>query len=173
MRTGGTLLLGSLNIIGWSCCDIVSEVAAPPSCGSPEEGHLERLGARQLNGKTCIVSATRVDLYCRSATRVLYTAARRVSACLSLLFERSEFLIATCKKKETDRLSGCSVNLGFSVEKLSLFLCRVRIIWPARTAVQASCGEKHSTEWRLSSWCPQRRSPLVPSRTDSSNLHVI
>ena len=22
-------------------------------------------------------------------------------------------------------------------------------------------------------WCPQRRSPLVPSRTDSSNLHVI
>ena len=39
------------------------------------------------------------------------------------LFERSEFLIATCKKRKTDRLSvcpdvrlsGCSVNLGFSV----------------------------------------------------------
>ena len=33
--------------------------------------------------------------------------------------------------------------------------------------------EKHSTEWRLPSWCPQRRSPLMLSRTDSSNLHVI
>ena len=42
-----------------------------------------------------------------------------------ILFERSEFLIATCKKKKTDRLSGCvsgcSDNLGFSVEKLSWF----------------------------------------------------
>ena len=44
--------------------------------------------------------------------------------------------------------------------------------FPTRTAVQASC-EKHSTEWRLPRWCPQRRSPLMPSRTDSSNLHVI
>ena len=35
-----------------------------------------------------------------------------------------------------------------------------------------SC-EKHSTEWRLPRWCPQRRSPLMPSRTDSSNLHVM
>ena len=43
----------------------------------------------------------------------------------------------------------------------------------ARTAVQASCGEKHSPEWRLPTWRPPRRSPLVPSRTDSSNLHVI
>ena len=33
--------------------------------------------------------------------------------------------------------------------------------------------EKHSMEWRLPRWCPQRRSPLMPSRTDSSNLHVI
>ena len=36
-----------------------------------------------------------------------------------LLFERSEFLIATCKKKKTDRvcvwMSVCSVYLGFSV----------------------------------------------------------
>ena len=36
------------------------------------------------------------------------------------LFERSEFLIATSKKKKTDRLCGCvcgcSANLGFSVE---------------------------------------------------------
>ena len=50
-----------------------------------------------------------------------------------LLFERSEFLIAPCKKKKTDRLCvcGCSANLGFgvyvrmflgfSVEKLSWF----------------------------------------------------
>ena len=51
------------------------------------------------------------------------------------LFERSEFLIATCKKKKTDRvcgcLCGCTANLGFSVyvrmflgfsvEKLSWF----------------------------------------------------
>ena len=41
-----------------------------------------------------------------------------------------------------------------------------------RTVVQASC-EKHSTEWRVPRWCPQRRSPLVPSRTDSSNLHAL
>ena len=36
---------------------------------------------------------------------------------LQVFFERSEFLIATCKKIKTDRLSvsGCSVNLGFSV----------------------------------------------------------
>ena len=45
-------------------------------------------------------------------------------------------------------------------------------LFPIRTAVQASC-EKHSTEWRLPRWCPQRRSPLMPSRTDSSNLHVM
>ena len=44
--------------------------------------------------------------------------------------------------------------------------------FPTRTAVQASC-EKQSTEWRLPRWCPQRRSPLMPSRTDSSNLHVM
>ena len=44
--------------------------------------------------------------------------------------------------------------------------------FPTRTAVQASCA-KHSTEWRLPRWCPQRRSPPMPSRTDSSNLHVI
>ena len=45
---------------------------------------------------------------------------------LTILFERSEFLIATCKKKKTDRLSGCMCvrmfdNLGFSVEKLYWF----------------------------------------------------
>ena len=37
-----------------------------------------------------------------------------------VLFERSEFLIATCKKKKTDRMCGClcvcTANLGFSVE---------------------------------------------------------
>ena len=37
-----------------------------------------------------------------------------------VLFERSEFLIATSKNKKTDRLCGClcgcSSNLGFSVE---------------------------------------------------------
>ena len=46
--------------------------------------------------------------------------------------------------------------------------------FPTRTAVrvQASC-KKHSTEWRLIRWCPQRRSTLMPSRTESSNLHVI
>ena len=36
------------------------------------------------------------------------------------LFERSEFLIAPCEKKKTDRLCGvcvcgCTANLGFSV----------------------------------------------------------
>ena len=40
---------------------------------------------------------------------------------LSTLFERSEFLIATCEKKKPDRLCGCvcvcgcTANLGFSV----------------------------------------------------------
>ena len=42
-----------------------------------------------------------------------------------ILFERSEFLIATCKKKKTDRVCGClcvcTANLGFSAEKLSWF----------------------------------------------------
>ena len=39
------------------------------------------------------------------------------------LFERSEFLIATCKKKKlTVCVSGCSVSLGFSVEKIVLVL---------------------------------------------------
>ena len=33
------------------------------------------------------------------------------------LFERSEFLTATSKKKKSVRLCGCSTNLGFSVEK--------------------------------------------------------
>ena len=39
------------------------------------------------------------------------------------LFERSEFLSATSKKKKTDRLCvcGCTANPGFSVEKLSWF----------------------------------------------------
>ena len=42
----------------------------------------------------------------------------------TLLFERSEFLIATFKKKKTDSLCvcGCSSNLGFSVEKNVLVL---------------------------------------------------
>ena len=31
------------------------------------------------------------------------------------LFERSEFLIATRKKKKTDSLCVCSANIGFSV----------------------------------------------------------
>ena len=42
-----------------------------------------------------------------------------VSFFFLVFFERSEFLIATSKKKKTDRLcvwmSGCSANLGFSV----------------------------------------------------------
>ena len=46
---------------------------------------------------------------------------RRINGLRSVnnLFERSEFLIATCKKNKTDRLCGCvcdcSANLGFSV----------------------------------------------------------
>ena len=39
---------------------MVSEVAAPSACGSPGEGHLQRFGARQLNGKTCIVRVPHV-----------------------------------------------------------------------------------------------------------------
>ena len=46
---------------------------------------------------------------------------------LRLLFERSEFLIATSKKKKTERLCGCvcvdvRICFGFSVEKLVLIL---------------------------------------------------
>ena len=37
---------------------------------------------------------------------------KKIQVCLS---ERSEFLIATCKKKKTDSLCVCSANLGFSV----------------------------------------------------------
>ena len=42
-----------------------------------------------------------------------------------ILFERSEFLIATSKKKKTDRLCGCvcvRICFGFSVEKIVLVL---------------------------------------------------
>ena len=46
------------------------------------------------------------------------------------------------------------------------------LAFPTRAAVQASC-DKHTTEWRLPRWCPQRRSPLMPSRTDSSKSYVI
>ena len=38
----------------------------------------------------------------------------------AILFERSEFLIATSKKKKSVRLCGCSTNLGFSVENTNL-----------------------------------------------------
>ena len=42
---------------------------------------------------------------------------------VALLFERSEFLIATCKKKKlTVCVCGCSANLGFSEEKVVLVL---------------------------------------------------
>ena len=99
---------------------------------------------------------------------------------LDFLFERSEFLIATCKKKKTDSLCvyvrlilvlvlGRQIVYGQN----TVYLCLSKYIVFENTAVQASCGEKHSTEWSLPTWCPQRRSPLVPSRTDSSNLHVI
>ena len=37
-----------------------------------------------------------------------------------ILFERSEFLIATSKKKKSVRVCGCSTNLGFSVENTNL-----------------------------------------------------
>ena len=95
-----------------------------------------------------------------------------------VLFERSEFLIATCKKKKSDSLCVCSANLGFSVRSANRIRPKHGIplskyIAFLNTAVQASCGEEHSTEWRLPTWCPKRRSPLMPSRTDSSNLHVI
>ena len=46
------------------------------------------------------------------------------------------------------------------------------LAFPTRAAVLASC-DKHTTEWRLPRWCPQRRSPLMPSRTDSSKSYVI
>ena len=36
------------------------------------------------------------------------------------LFERSEFLIATSKKKKSVRLCGCSTNIGFSVENTNI-----------------------------------------------------
>ena len=58
----------------------------------------------------------------------------------------------------------------------TVYLCLSKYIVFENTqllAVQASCGEKHRTVWRLPTWCPKRQSPLVPSRTDSSNLHVI
>ena len=89
--------------------------------------------------------------------------AKRVSKCY----------IQEKKNCPSARVHACSTNLGFSVQKIVLVLVSGTYYVPARTAVQASCGEKHSTEWRLPTWYPQRRSPLVPSRTDSSNLHVI
>ena len=48
----------------------------------------------------------------------------QLGAC-QILFERSEFLIATSKKKKTDRLRVCvdvRICFGFSVEKIVLVL---------------------------------------------------
>ena len=110
---------------------------------------------------------------------------RNTSGSFVLYFERSEFLIATSKNKKTDRLPVCPdvrlilvLVLGRQIVygQNTVYLCLSKYIpgsFLKHTAVQASCGEKHSTEWRLPTWCPHRRSPLVPSRTDSSNLHVI
>ena len=68
-----------------------------------------------------------------------------------------------------------SLGIYSTMKKFFIFVpvqtIKKKCLFPTRTAVQ-SC-EIHSTEWRLPSWCPQRRSPLMPSRTDSSNLHVI
>ena len=46
----------------------------------------------------------------------------RYDACLQLLFERSEFLIATSKKKKKVRVCVCSTNLGFSGERIMYFV---------------------------------------------------
>ena len=38
----------------------------------------------------------------------------------------------------------------------TVYLCLSKyIVFESHTAVQASCGEKHSTEWRLPTWCPK------------------
>ena len=102
-----------------------------------------------------------------------------VQRCSPLCFLRTAAQCCCCSWASlTDQLvRKCKDSLGINttMQKLSFFVPVQTIkksFFATRTAVQASC-EKHSTEWRLPRWCPQRRSPLMPSGTDSSNLHVI
>ena len=78
---------------------------------------------------------------------------------LFFLFERSEFLVATCKKKKSVRLCGCSTNLGFSGENTNLgfsvgyVLCTIYVCTWYQPAEITSC-EKHSMVVYIHTYVP-------------------
>ena len=88
-----------------------------------------------------------------------FIRAKRVSNCY----------IQEKKNCPSARVHACSTNLGFSVEVIVLVLVYGTYYVPARTAVQASCGEKHSTEWRLPPAVPLAITPTFSPWTHTSD----
>ena len=78
--------------------------------GLPTEAFVRFLGGGALDTSHSRNIRTRHNIIFRLYFFSLYV----------VLFERSEFLIATSKKKKSVRLCGCSTNLGFSVENTNL-----------------------------------------------------
>ena len=56
---------------------------------------------------------------------------------------------------------------------VSVHLSRIQRLLQAVMNLSQLAESDTRQEEAQPTWCPQRRSPLVPSRTDSSNLHVI
>ena len=56
---------------------------------------------------------------------------------------------------------------------VSVHLSRIQRLLQAVMNLSQLAESDARREEAQPTWCPQRRSPLVPSRTDSSNLHVI
>ena len=62
-----------------------------------------------------------------------------------------------------------SGKVGF----VSVHLSRIQRLLQAVMNLSQLAESDARREEAQPTWCPQRRSLLVPSRTDSSNLHVI
>ena len=56
---------------------------------------------------------------------------------------------------------------------VSVHLSRIQRLLQAVMNLSQLAESDARREEAQPTWCPRRRSPLVPSRTDSSNLHVI
>ena len=75
---------------------------------------------------------------------------------------------ATKKQGQSLRLARWKFQdgLGKNITMQTFFTFRTERYFGTRTAVQAWSGV-------FAAWCPQRQSRLMPSRTHSSNLHLI
>ena len=60
-----------------------------------------------------------------------------------------------------------------TVGLVSVHLSRIQRLLQAVMNLSQLVESDARREEAQPTWCPQRRSPLVPSRTDSGNLHVI